>query len=57
MALDEVFAKLVKSAKWQEILKEKGWLDMYLPRAEYAKYIDENQASATAALKALGMIE
>ena len=57
VALDEVFAKLVKSAKWQEILKEKGWLDMYLPRAEYAKYIDENQASATAALKALGMIE
>jgi putative tricarboxylic transport membrane protein len=47
----------VKSAKWQEILKERGWLDMYLPRAEYAKYIDENQESATAALKALGMIE
>jgi putative tricarboxylic transport membrane protein len=56
-ALDEVFAKLVKSATWKQILTERGWLDMYLPRAQYAAYIKDNQASATAALKAIGMIK
>ncbi len=56
-ALDEVFAKLVKSARWQEILKQRGWLDMYKNRAEYTAYVKENQESATAALKALGMVQ
>jgi putative tricarboxylic transport membrane protein len=56
-ALDEVFAKLAKSDTWKKIMAERGWLDMYLPRAEYAAYIKNNQESATAALKALGMIK
>lgn len=56
-ALDEVFAKLVKSARWKEIMKQRGWLDMYLTRPEYAAYIKANQESATAALKALGMVQ
>jgi putative tricarboxylic transport membrane protein len=56
-ALDEVFAKLAKSATWKQIMAERGWLDMYLPRAEYAAYIKNNQESATAALKAIGMIK
>jgi putative tricarboxylic transport membrane protein len=56
-ALDEVFAKLVKSATWKQLLKERGWLDMYLPRKEYAAYIKNNQESATAALKAVGMLK
>lgn len=56
-ALDEVFAKLVKSERWKEVLKQRGWLDMYKNRPEYAAYIKENQESATAALKALGMVQ
>jgi hypothetical protein len=38
-------------------MKERGWLDMYLPRKEYAAYIKNNQESATAALKAVGMLK
>jgi hypothetical protein len=30
---------------------------MYLPRPQYAAYIKDNQASATAALKAIGMVK
>ena len=56
-ALDEVFAKLVRSNSWKQIMAERGWLDMYLPRAEYAAYVKKNQESATAALKAIGMIQ
>jgi putative tricarboxylic transport membrane protein len=56
-ALDDVFAKLVKSDRWKQILADRGWLSMYLSRAEYTKYIKDNQASATAALQALGMIK
>jgi putative tricarboxylic transport membrane protein len=56
-ALDEVFAKLVKSERWKEILKQRGWLDMYKNRPEYTAYVKENQESATAALKALGMVQ
>jgi putative tricarboxylic transport membrane protein len=56
-ALDDVFAKLVKTATWKQIMKERGWLDMYLPRKEYAAYIKNNQASATAALKSVGMLK
>jgi putative tricarboxylic transport membrane protein len=55
--LDEVYAQLVKTDSWKKTLAERNWLDMYLPRAEYAKYLEENKASATAALKNLGMIE
>jgi putative tricarboxylic transport membrane protein len=56
-ALDDVFAKLVKTERWQELLKQRGWLDMYKNRPEYTAYIKENQESATAALKALGMVQ
>jgi putative tricarboxylic transport membrane protein len=56
-ALDEVFASLAKSEHWKKTLADRGWLSMYLPRAEYAAYIKDNQASATAALQALGMIK
>jgi putative tricarboxylic transport membrane protein len=56
-ALDDVFAKLVKTETWKQILTERGWLDMYLPRPQYAAYIKDNQASATAALKAIGMVK
>jgi putative tricarboxylic transport membrane protein len=52
-----VFARLARSDTWKKIMAERGWLDMYLPRAEYAAYIKNNQESATAALKALGMIK
>jgi putative tricarboxylic transport membrane protein len=56
-ALDEVFAKLVKSETWKKIVADRGWLEMYLPRAEYAAYIKNNQESATAALKSIGMLK
>ena len=37
----------MQSARWKEIMAERGWLDMYLPRAEYTDYIKKNQESAT----------
>ena len=27
--------KMVKSDAWQKVLKERGWLDLYMPRAEF----------------------
>lgn len=46
---------LVKSPRWHEILKERGWLDLYLPEAEYQAFIAEETATAKGILTELGI--
>ena len=46
---------LVKSPRWHEILKERGWLDLYLPEAEYQTFIADETESAMEILTDLGI--
>ena len=54
-AVGDLFAKLVKSPRWQQIIKDRGWRDLYLPADQYATFIKEEAAGATEILKELGL--
>src|SRR6188472_2124913 len=41
--LAELVEKLVKSAAWKDILKQKGWDDAYMPADQFTKFLAEEQ--------------
>jgi len=53
--LSEFFARLVQSPRWQQIMKDRGWLDLYMPEAEYQAFIKEEARLAREILSELGM--
>jgi putative tricarboxylic transport membrane protein len=53
--LAEFFAKLVQAPRWQQIMKDRGWLDLYMPEAEYQAFIKEETRQAREILGELGM--
>ncbi len=56
-ALIEVMDKLVKSASWREILKQKGWDDAYLPGDDFAAFLKKEQARVRDVLRAVGLVK
>lgn len=56
-AVADAMAALVGSARWQEILKERGWLDLYLPEAEYQAFIADETQAAREILTELGIAQ
>jgi putative tricarboxylic transport membrane protein len=54
--LADFFANLVRSPRWQQIVRERGWLDLYLPEAEYQAFIRHETEQATEILAELGMV-
>jgi putative tricarboxylic transport membrane protein len=55
--LSAAVEKMVKSASWQNVLKERGWLDLYLPHEPFAAYLEEEQEATAAVLKELGLAQ
>lgn len=55
-ALSEMVAKMVKTAGWQETLKKRDWIDMYLPADEFAAFLKNDSAQIEATLKGLGLV-
>lgn len=53
--LVDFFATLVKSARWRQLLTERGWLDLYQPEAEYQAFIRSETELATVLLAELGL--
>ena len=37
--LDKALGEMVQSEQWQALLKERGWVDMYQPAAEFAAFL------------------
>jgi putative tricarboxylic transport membrane protein len=54
-ALAKFFEALVKTPTWQQILKDRGWLDLYLPETEYQAFIAGETAGAKEILADLGI--
>src|SRR6476619_3693244 len=48
--LAELVEKLVKSAAWKDILKQKGWDDAYMPADQFTKFLAEEQKRVTAVM-------
>ena len=55
--LSEMVGKMVESPQWQQTLKDRGWLGLYLPHEEFTAFLKEDQATVTATLKDVGLVQ
>lgn len=53
--LIDVVEKMVKGPAWQAELKSKDWTDIYLPGADFGKFLADEIARITGILKDLGL--
>jgi putative tricarboxylic transport membrane protein len=56
-ALEDALGAMVKSASWQAILKERGWVDAYLPSEPFAAFVKSEQERIAALLEDLGLVQ
>jgi putative tricarboxylic transport membrane protein len=56
-ALEDALGAMVKSAPWQAVLKERGWVDAYLPSEPFAAFVKGEQGRIAALLKDLGLVQ
>ncbi len=54
--LSDMVAKMVKTPQWQETLKKRDWIDMYLPADEFAVFLKNDSAQIETTLKGLGLV-
>ena len=55
--LSEMVGKMVETQQWQDTLKERGWLGLYMPHEQFAAFIAEDTATVTETLKAVGLVK
>lgn len=55
--LAEMVAAMVASEDWKAALKKRGWLDTYMPPAEFAAFLKEEQVRVANALKDAGVVK
>ena len=53
--LDEALGKMVRTAPWQSLVKERGWVDMYQPSKEFAAFVEAEQPRISGLLADLGL--
>jgi putative tricarboxylic transport membrane protein len=56
-ALSEAVDKMAKSPAWQEILKQRGWDDAYLPSPAFDAFLKEEQVRVAGVLKSVGLVK
>ncbi len=56
-ALLETVGDMVNSPSWQENLKKRGWVDLYLPGAEFGNFLKAEDERITAVLKDIGLLQ
>jgi putative tricarboxylic transport membrane protein len=49
--------EIARSAEWQALLKERGWVDMYQPSDQFAAFLAEEQTRIAGILKDLGLVQ
>lgn len=55
--LEAAVAEMVKTEEWKQTIGERGWQDIYMPPAEFAAFLKEEQARVQALFKDLGLIQ
>jgi putative tricarboxylic transport membrane protein len=55
--LADAIDKMVKSPAWQEVLKQKGWDDAYLPGDAFADFLKKENIRVTDVLKSIGLVK
>jgi putative tricarboxylic transport membrane protein len=56
-ALGDAIEKMVKSAAWKDILKQKGWDDSYLAGDAFLKFLKDEQVRIANVLKSVGLVK
>jgi putative tricarboxylic transport membrane protein len=56
-ALGAAMADMAASPEWQAIVKQRGWVDLYLPPDEFATFLAEEQGRIATILKDTGLIQ
>jgi putative tricarboxylic transport membrane protein len=55
-ALEDLVAKMVKSAAWQAILKQKGWDNAYLSGDKFKEFLTFEGYRVRGVLVAIGLV-
>lgn len=55
--LSAAFEKLAKSESWNKVRTERGWLDYYMGKADFDKFIANQQVQMKKTLTTLGLIK
>src|SRR3712207_8960685 len=56
-ALSETVGKMVETPQWQQVLQQRGWLNMYQPHEEFASFLQKDTATVTDTLKSVGLVD
>jgi putative tricarboxylic transport membrane protein len=56
-ALGDAVGKMVESEAWQNTLKDRAWLDLYLPPAEFAQFLEQDRQQVETVLKDIGLVQ
>ena len=49
--------EMVATPEWQAIVKERGWVDLHLPAAEFGPFLAAEQSRIAGILKDTGLIQ
>ncbi len=55
--LTDLVTKMVQSAAWKDILKQKGWDDAFLSGDAFAKFLKDEQTRVNDVLKSVGLVK
>lgn len=55
-ALDAAIGEMARSAEWQAILQERGWVDLYQPSEAFAAFLEEEKSRIAGILQDLGLV-
>ena len=56
-ALADAVGQMVESEAWQDTLKERAWLDLYLPPDEFAQFLEQDRQQVETVLKDIGLVQ
>jgi putative tricarboxylic transport membrane protein len=56
-ALGDAVGQMVQSEAWQNTLKERAWLDLYLPPDEFAQFLEQDRQQVETVLKDIGLVQ
>jgi putative tricarboxylic transport membrane protein len=56
-ALGDAVGQMVESEAWQNTLKDRAWLNLYLPPDEFAQFLEQDRQQVETVLKDIGLVQ
>jgi len=55
--LDDAIAKVVASDEWKEILRQRGWINLYQPADQFAAFLKDEKEQVRSTLTEIGLVK